>query len=194
MPALAQSALMRRGLQWRPVLRSRFIAAALCASGAFFAWQLLPDPVSCVAFTLACAFMSALLLCDLQKRLLPTGIVAGLLVLGLIFRLCVGGLNECVQLTVAAALCAFGLFAVNAIHMKVHANDLIGAGDIRMILPLVLFSGFQGALPGLLVGSLIMGTASLFLLVARNVKGDTPIALAPGLYGWLLVGTLIPFA
>lgn len=194
MPVLARSALERRGYEASVRLGSRFLMAASGVSGALLAWFLLDDPIVCVAFTIACACMGALLVCDLQHRILPTEFVILLVALATVFRCTASGWLDVVYLGVPAILVSMMLLAINSFRMHMGREELIGAGDIRMIAPLTLFSGSQGVLPGLFAASLLMGMLALILLALKHAKKDAPIALAPGLAVWMFVGTLIPFA
>lgn len=194
-PACAQRALAKRELPGDSLaLGFRVLSAFVCTIGASAAWLWLPNAMSCVAFSLACACISALYLCDVQKRILPTGLVWALFLLAVVFRVSLDGFNACLLLLVGSGIIAVLLMSANAIHFHERAYDLIGAGDIRMIVPLVLFSGFYGTLPGLFSAAILMGALSLGALLARKAKRSSAIALAPGLLTWFFVGTLIPFA
>lgn len=194
MPVLARDALVRRGHETDVTVCSRCISVALCACGALLGWTLLESPVACIAFTLACACMGSLVICDVQRRILPTGFVAAMLLFALVFRVAEGELLEAVFLLVAGGCIASLLYAANSIHMNMRDADLIGAGDIRMVVPLMLFTGAQGAGSGLCAMSLVAGTMALGLLATGHASKNATIPLAPCLAAFLLCGTLIPFA
>lgn len=194
MPVLAQDALRRRGLETSDFAHLRFLCLLFCMLGALLAWNLLGNPVSCVAFTLACACMGSLLCCDLRHHVLPTGFVGAMLLLAIVFRLSESGVTACLQCGIFGLCVSGSLMLANAIHLRVYANEIIGTGDVRLIVPLALFSGLRGIGPGLLLSALTMGTISVVLLLSKRKQRDSFVALAPGLAVWLLAGTLIPFA
>ena len=88
--------------------------------------------------------MGALLVCDLYEHVLPTELVMGLLVFALVFRITASGIGGAFAIALPAGLIAGSLLLVN--HLRVHrgAAEVIGSGDVRMIVPLALFSGIDG--------------------------------------------------
>lgn len=194
MPVLAQHALEQRGFDLSISIRLRLLTMLPCTCGAILGWSIIESPVPCVIFTLACACMGCLLACDLREHILPTGFVAAMLALAAIFRVWESGMAGCVFLGLVAACIAALLFGVNFLHMRFRSHDLIGAGDIRMIVPLMLFTGIQGSIAGLFAASIVMGSITLILLASKRVSRDVCVPLAPGLAAWLLFGTLIPLA
>ena len=188
MTTLAQSSLRARDLADSISLPLRALVALVCAIGALGAWFLLDDLACCLAFSLACACMGALLVCDLCEHVLPTELVMGLLVFALVFRITASGIGG----AFAIALPAGSLLLVN--HLRAHrgAAEVIGSGDVRMIVPLALFSGIDGVIAGVFVCVVLMGVLALVQLVCGKARCDTHIALAPDLVAWLFAGTLLP--
>lgn len=194
MPVLAQHVLERRGLDFPISIGLRFLIMLPCTCGAILGWALIENPMSCVAFTFACACMGCLLACDLRQRILPTGFVAAMLAFAAIFRVAESSLIDCICLGSLGTCIAILLFTANALHMRFRSHELIGAGDIRMVTPLMLFTGLQGATTGLFAASIVMGMSALAHLVTKRVSKDACVPLAPGLVAWLLCGTLTPLA
>lgn len=194
MPRLAQMLLGLRGLSGSVDGRLRFTAVSTCALGACCAWVFLPGALACLAFSFACVCMAGLFICDLREHVLPTELVAVFFALSVVFRLAVGAVDELVALGIPAALLAALLLAANALLRRRGADELLGSGDIRMLLPLVLFCGKTGIAYGVFAGAIAIGALALFHLLFEKASGKTAIALAPGLAVWLFVGTLIPFA
>lgn len=193
-PCLAQGSLDMRGLSTMLSRTQRIGIVLICACGALAAWALVDELVSCLAFTFACACMSALLICDLREHVLPTELVLLMLLFGATFRLVTGGVHEVVCVGVPAALIAATLLLLNTLRARRGACELVGSGDVRMIVPLALFSGTAGLMPGVLSCSLLMGLVALAQLALGKVKRHSGIALAPGLAAWLFAGTLLPLA
>lgn len=194
MPVLARDALARRGLDASLSRALRILIAVVCALGASAAWLLLDDPVACVAFALACACMGALLVCDLRHHVLPTGFIATFLGLGIVYRLAMGGVSQLLLIGIPAGGIALALLALNAMRCAQGNDELVGSGDLRMLVPLVLFSGLQGWACGLFAAALVMGIISLVAMASGSAHRKTPVALAPGLCAWFFLGTLIPLA
>lgn len=192
MTTLAQSLLRARDLADSISLPLRALVALVCAVGALGAWFLLDDLACCLAFSLACACMGALLVCDLCEHVLPTELVMGLLVFALVFRITASGIGGAFAIALPAGLIAGSLLLVN--HLRAHrgAAEVIGSGDVRMIVPLALFSGFDGIAYGIFACAVFMGTLALVQLACGKACRDTHIALAPGLVAWLFAGTLLP--
>lgn len=193
-PVLARDALSRRGLDASPSRALRFLVAAVCTLGAALAWLLVENPVACVAFSLACACMGALLACDLHHRILPTGFVAAFLGFGVIYRLAMGGISQLLLIGIPVSCIALALLALNELRVHRGESELVGSGDLRMLVPLALFSGLQGIWCGICAASIVMGLVALLALLAGGARKGSHIALAPGLCAWLLLGTLIPLA
>lgn len=193
-PVLARDALSRRGLDASPSRALRFLVAAFCVLGASLAWLLIENPVACVAFSLACACMGALLACDLRHRILPTGFVAAFLGLGIVYRLAMSGVSQLLLIGIPVGCIALTLLALNELRVRRGENELVGSGDLRMLVPLALFSGLQGMWCGICAASVVMGFVALLALLTGSARRGSHIALAPGLCAWLLLGTLIPLA
>ncbi|WP_417050083.1 hypothetical protein, partial [Ellagibacter isourolithinifaciens] len=132
MTTLAQSSLRARDLADSISLPLRALVALVCAIGALGAWFLLDDLACCLAFSLACACMGALLVCDLCEHVLPTELVMGLLVFALVFRITASGIGGAFAIALPAGLIAGSLLLVN--HLRAHrgAAEVIGSGDVRM--------------------------------------------------------------
>ena len=76
--------------------------------------------------------------------------------------------------------------------MRRGTGEIIGSGDVRMIVPLALFSGINGVIAGVFACAVLMGALALVQLVCGKARRGTHIALAPGLVAWLFAGTLLP--
>ena len=192
MTTLAQSSLRARDLAGGISLSLRALITLVCAIGALGAWFLLDDLICCLSFSFACACMGALLVCDLREHVLPTELVAGLLVFALVFRVTASGIGDAFAIALPAGLIAGSLLLANHLRMRRGANELIGSGDVRMIVPLALFSGIDGIMAGVFACAVLMGVLAFVQLVCGKVHRDTHIALAPGLVAWLFTGTLLP--
>lgn len=191
-PQLAKRLLSSRSIGLHVSHAVSMASAFVCLLGACLAWSILPAP-ACALFTLGCACMSALLICDLRARLLPTELVALLLALSVAFRLSVGSVQELLAVACPACVIAALLMAGNYVCTKAGKPEQLGAGDIRMILPLAVFSGAAGAPIGLMACSLIMGAIALACVIRTGGGRVAHVAMAPGLTAWVLVGTVIPF-
>lgn len=192
MTALARSLLRARSLADGISLSLRALIALVCAIGALGAWFLLDGLICCLSFSFACACMGALLVCDLREHVLPTELVAGLLVFALVFRVTASGIGGAFAIALSAGLIAGSLLLVNHLHAHRGADELIGSGDVRMIVPLALFSGIDGIMAGVFACAVLMGVLAFVQLVCGKARRDTQIALAPGLAAWLFTGTLLP--
>lgn len=192
MTTLAQSSLRARDLADSISLPLRALVALVCVIGALGAWFLLDDLACCLAFSLACACMGALLVCDLCEHVLPTELVMGLLVFALVFRITASGIGNAFAIALLAGLIASCLLLLNHLRVRRGTGEIIGSGDVRMIVPLALFSGFDGIAYGIFACALVMGTLALVQLACGKACRDTHIAPAPGLVAWLFAGTLLP--
>ena len=141
MTTLAQSSLRARDLADSISLPLRALVALVCAIGALGAWFLLDDLACCLAFSLACACMGALLVCDLCEHVLPTELVMGLLVFALVFRITASGIGNAFAIALLAGLIASCLLLLNHLRVRRGTGEIIGSGDVRMIVPLAL--GYQ---------------------------------------------------
>lgn len=192
MTALARGSLRARDLVDGISLPLRALVALICAIGALGAWFLLDDLICCLSFSFACACMSALLVCDLREHVLPTELVAGLLVFALVFRVTASGIGGAFAIALPAGLIAGSLLLANHLRMRRGADELIGSGDVRMIVPLTLFSGIDDIMAGVFACAVLMGALAFVQLACGKAHRNTHIALAPGLVAWLFVGTLLP--
>lgn len=192
MTTLAQSSLRARDLADSISLPLRALVALVCAIGALGAWFLLDDLACCLAFSLACACMGALLVCDLCEHVLPTELVMGLLVFALVFRITASGISNAFAIALLAGLIASCLLLLNHLRVRRGTGEIIGSGDVRMIVPLALFSGINGVIAGVFACAVLMGALALVQLVCGKARRGTHIALAPGLVAWLFAGTLLP--
>lgn len=192
MTTLAQSSLRARDLADSISLPLRALVALVCAIGALGAWFLLDDLACCLAFSLACACMGALLVCDLCEHVLPTELVMGLLVFALVFRITASGISNAFAIALLAGLIASCLLLLNHLRVRHGTGEIIGSGDVRMIVPLALFSGINGVIAGVFACAVLMGALALVQLVCGKARRGTHIALAPGLVAWLFAGTLLP--
>lgn len=192
MSHLASASLRARGLEGALGTLLRVLIATVCVAGATASWLLVDDAIACVAFSLACACMGALLACDLREHVLPTELVGAFLVLAIVFRLSIDGLQGIVIAGLPAGLVAAALLVINRLRTHRGAGEIVGSGDLRMLVPLALFSGAAGFVTGLLACMLLMGLLAFVQLASGSVRRDTQIALAPGLAIWLFVGTLVP--
>lgn len=192
MTTLAQSSLRARDLADSISLPLRALVALVCAIGALGAWFLLDDLACCLAFSLACACMGALLVCDLCEHVLPTELVMGLLVFALVFRITASGIGNAFAIALLAGLIASCLLLLNHLRVRRGTGEIIGSGDVRMIVPLALFSGINGVIAGVFACAVLMGALALVQLVCGKARRGTHIALAPGLVAWLFAGTLLP--
>lgn len=192
MTGLAQGSLRTRELDAEIGRGSRLLIALVCMLGALGGWFLLDNVICCLSFSFACAFMAALLVCDLREHVLPTELVAGLLACSLVFRMTASGIAGTLAIALPAGLIAATLLLLNHLRMHRGACELIGSGDVRMIVPLTLFSGIEGVACGIFAGALVMGVLAFVQLVCGKARRGTHIALAPGLVAWLFAGTLLP--
>ena len=134
--------------------------------------------------------MAVLFVCDMHNRILPTELVGLLLMLSIIYRLASGSLNELAIIFIAVAPLASMLLVLNRVRTKTGRSELLGSGDVRMLLPLALFCGTSGLVEGLMTGATVMGLIALTQFVFFNMSKSSNIALAPGLAVWLIVGAL----
>ena len=118
MTALARGSLRARDLVDGISLPLRALVALICAIGALGAWFLLDDLICCLSFSFACACMSALLVCDLREHVLPTELVAGLLVFALVFRVTASGIGGAFAIALPAGLIAGSLLLANHLRMR----------------------------------------------------------------------------
>ena len=192
MTGLAQGSLRARGFDAEIDRSSRLLIALVCMLGALGGWFLLDNIICCLSFSFACACMGALLVCDLCEHVLPTELVMGLLVFALVFRITASGISNAFAIALLAGLIASCLLLLNHLRVRRGTGEIIGSGDVRMIVPLALFSGFDGIAYGIFACAVFMGTLALVQLACGKACRDTHIALAPGLVAWLFAGTLLP--
>ena len=192
MTQLAQSSLRAREFEATLGWPLRILIALVCMAGALGAWFLLDNLICCLSFSFACACMGALLVCDLREHVLPTELVAAFLAFALVFRVAASGLEGTLAIALPAGIVAGSLLLANHLRMQRGASELIGSGDVRMIVPLALFSGAAGITAGVFACAALMGTLALVQLACGKAGRSAQIALAPGLAAWLFVGTLLP--
>lgn len=193
-PALAQKSLTKRDLDCTLSHALRLLMAGLCALGAILAWLMIPDVATCLLFSFACACISALLACDLRHHVLPTELVAIFLGLGVAFRCAAGSIVETTLVVIPVACIAATLLVCNALRVRQGKSEIVGSGDLRMLVPLVLFCGAKGLMSGLFAAACVMCVSALFVLVSKNGEENATVALAPALAAWFLAGTISPFA
>ena len=134
--------------------------------------------------------MAALFVCDMHARILPTELVGILLGLSLVFRLASGTMQELGVVLIAVGPLAGLLLILNTVRINSGKAELIGSGDVRMLLPLALFCGTSSLLEGLMAGTAGMGFIALLQFALFDTDKNESIALAPGLAIWLIVGAL----
>ena len=188
MTGIAQASLRTRGFDAALGRALRMLIALVCVSGALGAWFLLDNVICCLSFSFACACMAALLVCDLREHILPSGLVATLLACALVFR----GVTETIAIVLPTGTIAAIVLLLNYLRMHRGACELIGSGDVRMLVPLALFSGTEGLMCGVFACALLIGVLALVQLATGRADRHSHIALAPGLAAWLFAGTLLP--
>ena len=188
----ARASLRARNLDCKLGILARVLIIAMCMMGAICAWAVIDGVAPCIIFSLGSACMGALLVCDLREHVLPTELVALLLALAASFRLTLGGIEGMLAIGIPTAIVAASLLALNSLRARRGVPEAIGSGDARMLLPLALFSGTPGIMPGMLACALVMGVLALMQLALGRARRSSQIALAPGLATWLFVGTLVP--
>ncbi len=191
LPHLAEHLLAQRSLNLQVTRALSPIAAFYCAACALAAWALLP-PAACLAFSFGGVCMAGLLICDIRTRVLPTELVAFFLVFAVAFRLTVDSLPELLEISVYACAIAGFCVLVNCVYRWAGKGEALGMGDIRCIVPLVIFSGAEGALCGMLACALVMGVIACAQVLLRRAVLSEHVPMAPGLAAWLLVGMLMP--
>lgn len=194
MSCAAQATLRARGYGALLGHAQRLLIVLVCMTGAACAWLLFDNAVACLAFSFACACMGALIVCDLREHVLPTELVAVMLVLGMVFRVAVDGMAAMLAVGAPAASVAALLLALNWLRTRRGAAEVVGSGDVRMIVPLALFSGGSGLMCGVFACCVLMGMLALAQVLVKRKDRHSTIALAPGLAAWLIVGTLAPIA
>lgn len=188
----AVRSLHARDLDASMSLALRLCIALLCSAGALASWLLLDGLVACLTFSFACACISAILACDLMKRIIPTEFVAILMVLGIAFRIAVEGIAGLIAIGLPVACVAASLLALNHVRAINDKPEHIGSGDVRMLVPLALFSGCSGIACGIFAAALVMLSIAVLQLVMGKATRDGKVALAPALVAWLFAGALIP--
>lgn len=191
-PYIAQRALEIRGLDSSLPLPIRLLIIAVCAAGATISWIVFDDALSCLTFSFACACISAILACDLRERIIPTGFVALMAALGSAFRISRSGLVDAVSIALPIGVLALCLLVLNYARERNSKPEIIGSGDARMLVPLALFSGWDGLFYGMIAASITVCTLAILQLAIGHASLRSNIALAPGLAAWLFAGTLIP--
>lgn len=176
----------------RPGMRTRIttaaITAALCSA---FAFRFGADP-SLPAFILLAVLGVQLARIDISLHLLPNPLVLSLLMGGLLCLLAAtfGGEQptDLVRGVVGAAI----LFFVYLILALISPASL-GMGDVKLAAPVGLYLGYLGwshLLYGGLVGFLLNGMVTVFV-VARNRKNPTSeVAHGPSMIGAVVGITL----
>lgn len=192
MSHVAVRSLHARELDARMTLALRLCVMTLCGAGALASWLLVEGIAACLTFSFACACISAILACDLMERIIPTELVAALLTLGIAFRIALEGIVGLLAVGLPAACIAACLLALNHVRVRDGKPEPIGSGDVRMIVPLALFSGCSGIMCGIFAAALIMLAIAVLQLAMGRTSKDSGIALAPGLAAWLFAGALIP--
>ena len=179
----------RRGIRINPIRGVFLIALIYCVASSCLAWSL-QSSAACLTLSFACTCMATLFACDMHARILPTELVGLMLALSMMYRLLNGSLQELGIIFIAIAPLAGLLLVWNRVRMNAGKAELIGSGDVRMILPLALFSGSSGLIGGLMTGAAFMGLIAIIQLTLFKKGANENIALAPGLAIWLIVGAL----
>lgn len=192
MSQVARNALAARGCHPCISLILRLLIVAICACGAAAAWIVTDDLVTCLSFSFACAFISAILACDLLEHIIPTELVAVFAILSCIFRTSLEGIGGLIAVAIPVIFVSGCLLALNRVRTKREKDEVIGSGDVRMLVPLAIFSGCDGIMVGVFTASLTILAYATMKIITGKASFQTNIALAPGLVAWFFVGALIP--
>lgn len=148
------------------------------------------------ALSWACALgatflMELVFLCDVSARIIPYQLCIAFAAIAAVFSFEHGGLEG----LFTSCLCAFGLFlcllTVNKLMALTSGAAAIGAGDMRLIPLLCIFSGLSGALAGFAVASIVMAAIAIFTLVFKGGTRKSFIPYAPGLASWCAIGLIV---
>lgn len=124
---------------------------------------------------LAC--MIALAFYDIRTRLVPNWVV---ILLSLLWLFCMLAIGRPWLANSASALCfMLGVWIVSVIFEKATKSYSIGGGDIKLMLPLGLYLGIEGALLALLFASAYTLMSALMIRASTTITKSGPLAQPP---------------
>lgn len=149
------------------------------------------DALSWACALSAVALMELIFLCDMSARIIPYQLCLAFALVAAVFSFEHGGLEG----LFTSCLCGFGMFicllAVNKLMSHTSGSRAIGAGDMRLIPLLCIFSGLSGAIAGFVVASVVMAVIALFVLAFKGGTRKSFVPYAPGLAAWCAIGLTV---
>lgn len=138
------------------------------------------------------AVLTALVVVDLRRQLLPDALVLPLLPLGFLEAWLVGG-----DLLSSVAGVVFGgglLWLVRAVHGRLRGREGLGLGDVKLMAAGGAWVGVAGVGPVLLIAALAtLAAAGAAYLSGRGPELTTRIPFGPGLALGIFAVTLLPY-
>lgn len=171
-PLLSYALLRGRCRHCQCQISIRYPLVELLTAASFFvAFRFLGPGAAAVKFSIFAAILITLFFADLEERILPDeftigGALAGIVLAAFVpmnwgfVRLLLVSLRNERAISVAesifsAAFSAGTLWIVGALYQKLRHREGLGLGDVKMIAMIGAFTGLQGALLTLIVGSLL---------------------------------------
>lgn len=171
------------------------LSAALCA-----VCIVLPIPAMALAW-LGAIPLALILICDIRARLIPREACYAMLFSAMLFQLALGGVDALAAALVVAVAIWASFKAISAIIGSSGNAEPMGAGDLRLIPAIAVFSGPAGTLGGIVAMAAVQVLIAVPAMVARFIGAEKggklaamrrlPIPMAPGLAAWWAVGLLI---
>ncbi|MBC8166931.1 MAG: prepilin peptidase [Bryobacteraceae bacterium] len=164
----------------------RYPAVELVTGLLFAAGFLVFGPgLPAVKFCLFAAIQTALVITDLEQRILPDeltkgGIAAGIVLAafvppppGLAALLLPDTVNSrlagVIESASSAALLAFVLWGIGALYLRLRGREGLGFGDVKMVACIAAFLGLSPSLLALAAGSLLGSVAGIaWILIAKK--------------------------
>lgn len=132
-------------------------------------------------FYFSAAFISFLILnffSDLETELIPDSPIYIIIFIGLFYSFTKGGI---ISSLVGIILGFFILYSIGLLGKLFYKKDVLGDGDVKLATAFGAFLGWQGLLVSLLLGYIIGGTISLFLVLTKTKTLKDYIPFAPSL-------------
>lgn len=164
-----------------PGLRTVLVAAAAAAAGGVIAWRSALPPAATAAYLLLLAPMVVLTATDLEQRRLPHLALDPLILGALVFVPFNPAVQPLAALAGAAALVGF----LGVVGLLVRGG--IALGDLYLVVPIGLLTGFPGAFLAVFAGALLSAIVSLGLIATRRAGIGSYIPFGPFLVAGFVI-------
>jgi leader peptidase (prepilin peptidase)/N-methyltransferase len=160
--------------------RRLWLKVALALTFALIGWRFGATPLQAALVCLYAAWLAAVLVIDLEHRLVLNMMLAPAAAFALAASVVPGGPDPLQALKGGAA--AFGIFFV----LGLLGRGALGFGDVKLAGVLGLMAGYPLVLTALVLGVVFGGLAAAFLMLTRRATRKSTLAYAP----YLAVGLL----